>query len=331
MASSQQSKVQAIINQSMTNDANCLNGLLKSRLDSAIISAIDLFLNRKGDVFVVGTGTSGHLAKKLAASLTSISIPAHNLDATGAKHGDAGYLKDDSFVVFISKSGNTEELVEFFNLNASRIGTSISIVGECNSFLGKNSTHTISFGFFPESDPLGIVPTSSAVATMAVFNALVSGLMFVTGFKSEDFLRNHPKGSLGQRLSTRFSDVMHSSIDHPSVIDEFSTLLDGINAISAGRLGASFIVDSNHNLLGLFTDGDMRRYFQSNSPKDLHIRILDLASRDDLIVATPDSLVFPFIEEMESSKRVLVIPVVSNNRLVGMTHIHDVVSHAVGV
>ena len=331
MATSQQLKVQKIIKKSLTNDANCLNGLLKANLDSEIISAIDLFENHKGDIFIVGTGTSGHLAKKLAASLTSISIPAHNLDATGAKHGDSGYLKDDSLVVFVSKSGNTEELVEFFNLNKSRILTSISIVGECNSFLGKNSTQTISFGLFPESDPLGIVPTSSAIATMAVFNALVSGLMFVTEFKSEDFLKNHPKGSLGQRLSTRFSDVMHSSLDHPSVINESSTLLDGINAISAGRLGASFIVDSNHNLLGLFTDGDMRRFFQSNAPKDLQTRILDLASKDDLIVATPDSLVFPFIEKMESSKRVLVIPVVNNNRLVGMTHIHDVVSLSVGV
>ncbi len=324
-----QNVINAII-RSLALDADSLARLVDLNLSQDILLAIRLVEDRQGDIFVVGTGTSGHLAKKLAASLTSISVPTYFLDPTNTKHGDAGYLKHGSLVIFVSKSGNTEELVEFFKLNVGSISTTISIVGERNSFLGRKTTHTVSFGLFPESDPLGIIPSTSALTTMAIFNAIVAGLIVKLNFKNNDFLKNHPKGALGKRLSTRFSDVMQNSINHPSVINETSTLLDGINAISSGRLGACLIVDSEQHLLGVFTDGDLRRFFQSNSSYDLQQPILEVASTNSLVIATPDLLVLPFIEKMEHAKRVLVIPVVTDNRLVGITHIHDVITHTVG-
>jgi arabinose-5-phosphate isomerase len=318
-----------VIKLSLANDASCLSNLINDQLFEQISHAISLLENCDKQVFVLGTGTSGHLARKLAASLTSVSKPTYFLDPTSAKHGDAGYLDAKSLVIFVSKSGNTEELVEFFQLNEKSLGITISIVGDPHSFLGTNTSHTISFGIFPESDPLRIIPSSSAIATMAIFNAIVSGLVHKSNFTLDGFLRNHPKGSLGRKLSTRFVDVMHNALHHPSVIKASATLLDGISAISAGRLGACFIVNSEHHLLGIFTDGDLRRLLQVTETADLQVPILEFASTKNLLVAEQDMLVIPFIEEMEASKRVLVIPVVSDSKLVGVIHIHDVVSYAV--
>ena len=318
-----------VIKLSLSNDANCLSNLINDKLLEQISHAITLLENCNKQVFVLGTGTSGHLARKLAASLTSVSKPTYFLDPTSAKHGDAGYLDAKSIVIFVSKSGDTEELVEFFHLNEKTLGITIAIVGDPQSFLGTNTSHTISFGIFPESDPLRIIPSSSAIATMAIFNAIVSGLVHKSNFTLDGFLRNHPKGALGKKLSTRFVDVMHDARNHQSVIKESATLLDGINAVSAGRLGACFIVDSEHHLLGIFTDGDLRRLLQVNGTFDLQVPVLEFASTENLLIAEQDMLVIPFIEEMETSKRVLVVPVINNSKLVGVIHIHDVVSYAV--
>jgi arabinose-5-phosphate isomerase len=305
-----------VIKLSLSNDSNCLSNLINDKLLEQISHAITLLENCNKQIFVLGTGTSGHLARKLAASLTSVSKPTYFLDPTSAKHGDAGYLDAKSIVIFVSKSGNTEELVEFFHLNEKTLGITIAIVGDPDSFLGTNTSHTISFGIFPESDPLR-------------FNAIVSGLVHKSNFTLDGFLRNHPKGALGKKLSTQFVDVMHDARNHPSVLKESATLLDGINAISAGRLGACFIVNSEHHLLGIFTDGDLRRLLQMNGPLDLQVPVLEFASTENLLIAEQDMLVIPFIEEMETSKRVLVVPVVSDSKLVGVIHIHDVVSYAV--
>jgi arabinose-5-phosphate isomerase len=300
-------------------EAEALMGL-KSRLDVRFSQAVQMMLNVQGRVVVTGMGKSGHIGSKIAATLASTGTPAMFVHPGEASHGDLGMIKAIDVVLAISNSGESDELVSILPV-LKRLGVPlIAMTGGLTSALAQHADVVLDSSVSKEACPLNLAPTASTTAQLALGDALAVALLDARGFKAEDFARSHPGGSLGRRLLTHVSDVMRKDDQVPSVLPSasFSELMQ---EMSRKGLGASAIVNEAGHILGIFTDGDLRRLIE----KGLDLRLL---KAQDVMHANPrtvnlNALAVEAAELMEQFKITSVLVVNDANALCGALNTND--------
>ena len=293
---------------------------LKSRLDERFSQAVQMMLNVQGRVVVTGMGKSGHIGSKIAATLASTGTPAMFVHPGEASHGDLGMIKAVDVVLAISNSGESDELVSILPV-LKRLGVPlIAMTGGMNSALAQHADVVLDSSVSKEACPLNLAPTASTTAQLALGDALAVALLDARGFKAEDFARSHPGGSLGRRLLTHVSDVMRKDDQVPRVLTTagFSELMQ---EMSRKGLGASAIVNEAQQIMGIFTDGDLRRLIE----KGLDLRSL-LAQ--DVMHANPrtvkqNALAVEAAELMEQFKITSVLVVNDAGQLSGALNTND--------
>ena len=241
-------------------EAQALIGL-KSRLDHRFSQAVQMMLNVKGRVVVTGMGKSGHIGSKIAATLASTGTPAMFVHPGEASHGDLGMIKAVDIVLAISNSGESDELVSILPVLKRQGVPLIAMTGGMNSALAKHADVVLDSSVDKEACPLNLAPTASTTAQLALGDALAVALLDARGFKAEDFARSHPGGFLGRRLLTHVEDVMRKGDQVPHVLADAS-FTELMREMSQKGLGASAIVDEHLKILGVFTDGDLRRLIE---------------------------------------------------------------------
>ena len=300
-------------------EAQALMGL-KSRLDSRFAQAVQMMLNVKGRVVVTGMGKSGHIGSKIAATLASTGTPAMFVHPGEASHGDLGMIKAVDIVLAISNSGESDELVSILPVLKRQGVPLIAMTGGMNSALAKHADVVLDSSVDKEACPLNLAPTASTTAQLALGDALAVALLDARGFKAEDFARSHPGGSLGRRLLTHVEDVMRKGDQVPHVLPDAS-FTELMREMSRKGLGASAIVDEHHNILGVFTDGDLRRLIE----KGVDLRALHAK---DVMHAYPrtvlhDALAVEAAELMEQFQITSVLVVNESGALCGALNSND--------
>jgi arabinose-5-phosphate isomerase len=293
---------------------------LKKQLNDGFGHAVSMMLSVRGRVVVMGMGKSGHIGRKITATLASTGTPAMFVHPGEASHGDLGMIKPVDVVLAISNSGESEELTSILPV-LKRLGVPlIAITGGRTSTLARHAEITLDSSVEKEACPLNLAPTASTTAQLALGDALAVALLDARGFKAEDFARSHPGGSLGRRLLTHVSDVMRQNDDVPKVGPE-TPFTDLMREMSAKGLGASAIVDQAGQVLGIFTDGDLRRLVE---------RGIDLrtATAQDVMHPNPrtiraDALAVEAAGLMEQSRITSVLVVDAQGRLCGALNSND--------
>ena len=237
---------------------------LRNGLSPSFVQAVHAILKVTGRVVVMGMGKSGHVGRKITATLASTGTPAMFVHPAEASHGDLGMVKDTDLVIAISNSGESDELAAILPVLKRQGVPLVALTGGAQSTLAKHADIVLDTGVLKEACPLNLAPTASTTAQMAMGDALAVALLDARGFRAEDFARSHPGGSLGRRLLTHVSDVMRRDRDVPSVLPTAS-FSDLMREMSAKGLGASAIADANQNVMGIFTDGDLRRLIETGT------------------------------------------------------------------
>lgn len=237
---------------------------LRAGLSPTFVQAVRAILKVTGRVVVMGMGKSGHVGRKITATLASTGTPAMFVHPAEASHGDLGMVKDTDLVIAISNSGESDELAAILPVLKRQGVPLVALTGGAQSTLANHADIVLNTGVLKEACPLNLAPTASTTAQMAMGDALAVALLDARGFKAEDFARSHPGGALGRRLLTHVSDVMRSGDGVPSVLPT-ATFSDLMREMSAKGLGASAIVDVNKQVRGIFTDGDLRRLIETGT------------------------------------------------------------------
>jgi len=293
----------------------------KERVSKEFDKAVELILDIKGKVVVIGVGKSGHIGSKIAATLASTGTPSFFLHPSEAMHGDLGMIGKEDCVLAISYSGSSEELTNLLphikNFNIPIIGMSRSK----DSTLGKFSDAHIDISVKKEACPLGIAPTASTTLTLALGDALAVALMKLRGFKKEDFAKFHPAGALGKRLYLKAKHFLIRKEDLP-VVNLNTPLKDAIIPMSEGRLG-NIVVEDRGEVVGIFSDGDLRRAllkedFNFNAP------IKEYMTKEPFYIEDENILAVDALRLIES-KKIQLLLVLKDKKLVGAIHIHDLI------
>jgi arabinose-5-phosphate isomerase len=292
---------------------------LVDRLDGAFEQAVTLLLDCRGRVIVTGIGKSGIICQKIAATFASTATPAFFLHPAEAIHGDLGVLQADDVIVALSYSGETDELLRLLE-TIKRLGARlIAITGDCQSTLGKAADVTLDCRVSEEACPLNLVPTASTTAALALGDALAMTLLVAKGFKQEDFASLHPGGKLGKRLM-RVDQLMHDGEQTP-VVRMDTSMPDVIYEMSRKGLGMSCVVDDAHHLLGIITDGDLRRHM-ANGTNILNHRASEVMTRRPVTVS-PQTLAPEALHVLEQRKITSIVVVDATNVVQGVVHLHD--------
>ncbi|MDQ3746192.1 MAG: KpsF/GutQ family sugar-phosphate isomerase [Acidobacteriota bacterium] len=288
--------------------------------------AVGLLASCRGKVVAVGVGKSGHIAQKVAATLTSTSTPAVFLHPSDALHGGIGLVNGDDIMLVFSNSGETAEVLELLPYLQHRRAPVIAIVGNLSSSLARRADVVLDASVEQEACPLNLAPTTSTTVALAIGDALAMTLMGVKGLTPEDFALNHPGGRIGKRLTLRVSDLMHGGEENPTV-NASATLIEAVRAISRGGLGAVNVVDASGRLEGVITDGDVRRALQRVELEDLAGLTCEGLMTRRPVVAAPDMLAHAALQLMENRpSQIAVLPVVEpDGRCVGLLRLHDIV------
>lgn len=265
--------------QCLKDEAQAILDLIP-RIGMEFEKAVNLIKDCKGKVIVTGVGKSGHVGSKIAATLASTGTPSFYLNPLDAYHGDLGMIATGDVVMAISYSGNTDELLRFIPLIIERDIPIIGISGNPDSLLGKYSTCHLNTAVSHEADPLNLAPTSSTTAAMAIGDALACALVKVRQFKDADFARFHPGGSLGKKLLGRVSDLMDTYGLDTWTVSPKDMLSDVIIRISEGKKGLVVAIDEDDQVVGIITDGDVRRAMQKHREAFFHLSVEDIMSRN---------------------------------------------------
>jgi arabinose-5-phosphate isomerase len=293
---------------------------LKARLDERFVKAVNMVLGVQGRVVVTGMGKSGHIGRKIAATLASTGTPAMFVHPGEASHGDLGMIQLIDVVLALSNSGESDELVAILPVLKRQGVPLIAMTGGLNSSLAQHADVVLDCSVDKEACPLNLAPTASTTAQLAMGDALAVALLDARGFKPEDFARSHPGGSLGRRLLTHVSDVMRKGDALPRVGPEAS-FTDLMREMSHKGLGASSVVDAQDKVLGIFTDGDLRRLIEKGA--DLR----SLKARD-VMHAHPrtirvEALAVEAVEMMEQFRITSILVVDEAGRLCGAINTND--------
>ncbi|MEW5758583.1 MAG: KpsF/GutQ family sugar-phosphate isomerase [Candidatus Omnitrophota bacterium] len=293
---------------------------LISHVNNSFIKALDLIYNCQGRVVVTGVGKGGIIGQKFSATLSSTGTASLWLHSAEAIHGDLGRIKKEDIVIFFSYSGSTEEITKLVPL-VKKIGSKIvSFTGNIKSNLAKYSDIVLNVKVNKEACPWDIVPTSSTTAMLAMSDALAVCLIEKRGFKKEDFAFLHPGGMLGKKLLLKVEDIMRKDEANP-IIDENSLVKDALIAITKARAGAATIINKKRELLGIFTDGDLRRHFDSNV--DISCKKIKKVMTKNPITINKEKLAAEALSILRD-KKIDEIPVVDkNNHPVGMLDVQD--------
>jgi len=240
---------------------------LASRIDEQFFTACKLILDCTGRVIVMGVGKSGHIANKIAATLASTGTPAHFVHPAEASHGDIGMVTNRDVVIAISNSGATVEIETILPILKRKGVALIALTGKPTSLLAREADASLDASVEKEACPLGLAPTTSTTAALVMGDALAMALLEARGFTAEDFAFSHPGGNLGRRLLLKVGDVMHKGDDIPRVA-ETTSVKESLLEMSAKKLGMTTVSSSAGKVIGVFTDGDLRRFLDSGQPLD---------------------------------------------------------------
>ncbi|MAK55381.1 MAG: D-arabinose 5-phosphate isomerase [Pusillimonas sp.] len=296
---------------------------LKNRLDASFHQAVNLILGCHGRVVVTGIGKSGHIGRKIAATLASTGSPAFFMHGVEAIHGDLGMLTPEDVVIAISYSGTAEELITVLSV-CKRMGIPIiAITGNPQSELAGSSQVHLNVHVDQEACPLNLAPTASTTATMALGDALAVACLEARGFGAEDFARSHPGGALGRRLLTHVHDVMRQGPALPVVKAE-TAMPQALEEMSRKGMGMTIVVNDANEPVGIFTDGDLRRLI-SKVGDVRQLNVSDGMSLEPRSV-TADALAVEAASLMESNKLSQVVVVNKQGKLIGALHMHDLMA-----
>ncbi|NPA53302.1 MAG: KpsF/GutQ family sugar-phosphate isomerase [Aquificae bacterium] len=304
-------------------EREALSDLILS-LDENFNKAVETILSTKGKIVVTGMGKSGLIGKKIAATLASTGTPSFFLHPAEAIHGDLGMISKEDLVLAISNSGETPELLAIIPTIKRWGNTVIGITNNPSSTLARESDIHLFLNVKREACPLNLAPTSSSTATLALGDALAIALLEMRGFTAEDFARFHPGGSLGKKLM-RVREIMHKGEELPIVYPE-TPLKETVIIMSEKGFGAAFVVDKDKNLIGIITDGDLRRFIKKGGS-------IDKGKTSEGMTHDPkqirkDMLVIEALEIMEKHN-ITVLPVIENKKPIGLVHLHDILKSGV--
>jgi len=299
---------------------------LKSRIDDNFVAAARLLLQCRGRIIVSGVGKSGHIGSKIAATLSSTGSPAFFVHPAEASHGDLGMMRAEDVFLAISYSGQSDELKTILPVLKRQDIDLISLTGKEDSPLAQAATIHLNIEVEKEACPLGLAPTASTSATLAMGDALAIALLSARGFTANDFALSHPGGTLGRKLLLKVNDVMAAGKSMPLVSPD-TILAEALIEVSEKKLGLAVVTDNNGRLLGIFTDGDLRRALDHVS--DVRsARIGDVMTRGGLTIE-PDALAASAVSLMQEHK-ISVLPVVDQrNKICGVLHMHMLLSAGV--
>lgn len=293
---------------------------LAATLDAHFERAIRLILESTGRVVVSGMGKSGHIARKIASTLASTGTPAFFVHPAEASHGDLGMVTRDDVLVALSNSGESAELLAIVPLIKRQGAKLIAMTGNLESTLARESDVRLYAGARMEACPLNLAPTASTTAALALGDALAVALMEAKGFTRDQFARSHPGGSLGRRLLTHVRDVMRSGKDAPAVHAN-ATLMEAVREVSRGRLGMTAVVDDARQVIGIFTDGDIRRTLEKGQDFQ-RTPIAEVMTRNPQAIG-PERLAAEAVEIMERHRISQMLVVDERGRLLGALNMHD--------
>lgn len=291
---------------------------MENNLDDTLGQALDVLQHTKGRVIVTGMGKSGHIGSKIAATMASTGTPAFFLHPSEASHGDLGMVTKDDSVIAISNSGESKELLDILTYCRRFSIPLIAITKNPESSLGKNSDIILRLPSNPEACPLGLAPMSSTTATLVMGDILAAALMVRNGFTEDDFKLRHPGGKLGSILR-HVSDIMHTGDEMP-LIGEEAIMQDALMTMSAKMLGCVGILDKNGDLIGMITDGDLRRWMSPNLITEKVSKVMTKNPR----TITKDILIAEAVNIMNNTgKGITNVFVVDGKKPIGIVHIHD--------
>ena len=293
---------------------------VKERLHEAFVSACELLHSCKGRVVVSGMGKSGHIGNKIAATLASTGTPAFFLHPGEAGHGDIGMITAGDVLLALSNSGETNELLTILPV-VKRLGVPIiAMTGRANSTLGRAAAVVLDVSVPEEACPHNLAPTASTTATLAMGDALAVAILEARGFTQDDFARSHPGGSLGRRLILRIQDVMRTGEQLPFVKPD-TALRDGLLEMSRKGLGLTAVVDDDMHVLGIFTDGDLRRTLDRDA--DLRSRAMSEVMTPNPRTIKAELLAAEAVHLMETARITQLLVVDDQNVLIGALNVHD--------
>ena len=292
--------------------------ILKKNLDHTLSDALDILQNTKGRVIVTGMGKSGHIGRKIAATFASTGTVSFFVHPGEASHGDLGMISDDDVIIAISYSGESKELSDILMYAKRRNIPLIAITRNPQSALGKNSTLVLKLPDNGEACPLGLAPTSSTTATLVLGDVLAVDLMERRGFSAADFRLRHPGGKLGAILC-RVADIMHKDDEMP-LVNENANMQEALLVMTEKMLGCVGIVDKDNQLIGIITDGDLRRWM---SPDLITANVTKVMTRNPKVISS-DALIVDAVNIMNNTGRGITnLFVTDNGKPIGVIHIHD--------
>jgi arabinose-5-phosphate isomerase len=307
-------------------EAEAVAGLAK-RIDEQFVKAVETMYHCKGRVVVTGMGKSGLIARKIVATLSSTGTPSIFLHPSDAVHGDLGMVRKDDVVICLSKSGDTAEVLQLLPI-FKQIGVPIvAMVGNKNSQLARIADIVLDVSVKEEACPHNLTPTTSTTATLAMGDALAIALLEKRNFTAEDFAKFHPGGNLGKRLLLKVEEIMVHDEAVPKVKQDVP-LRDAILEITSKRLGATCVVDEKGKLVGIITDGDLRRLLQKTADVTNYTAAMVMSNNPKTI--TKNVLAVVALEEMEAFNITQLIVVDNEHKPIGMVHIHDLVKAGLG-
>jgi arabinose-5-phosphate isomerase len=300
-------------------EAKAISDLI-ARLDGSFAEAVHLILERRGRVVVSGIGKSGHIARKIASTFASTGTPAFFVHPAEASHGDLGMVLREDVFIALSNSGESAEVLAIVPLLKRQGAKLIAFTGNPQSTLAREADVHLYASAEKEACPLNLAPTASTTAALALGDALAVALMHAKGFTRDEFALSHPGGALGRKLLTHVRDVMRTGADAPSIGPE-ATLMDALLEMSRGGMGMTAILDDTRRVIGIFTDGDLRRTLERGADvRTTPIRSI-MATSPRMIA--PERLAAEAVEIMERNKVNQILVVDTEKRLIGALNMHD--------
>lgn len=310
----------------LKTEAEAVHALIK-KLNSNFERAVDIVFKSRGRVVVSGMGKSGLVGKKIAATLASTGTPAFFLHPAEASHGDLGMVTERDVIIAISNSGETEELVGLIPF-LKRFGIKlISMTGNPSSVLAKASDVILDISVKEEACPMGIVPTASTIATMAMGDALAVALLDKRGLNEKDFAFFHPRGSLGKKLLITVKDLMHTGDRLPVVLID-TPMSKAVIEISSKRLGHAVVLDKKGRIAGVITDGDVRRGLEKRGKKVFELRTEEIMTRNPKTISE-EELAAKALSIMENYSITALIVPDEKGRPIGIIHLHDILRQGI--
>ncbi|MFT5140196.1 MAG: arabinose-5-phosphate isomerase [Lysobacterales bacterium] len=299
---------------------------LQDRIDDSFVAACKAMLECRGRVVLLGVGKSGHIGGKIAATLASTGTPAFFVHPVEASHGDLGMITKDDVVILLSNSGETDEVKRLLPL-LKRLGVVIiAMTGNPKSTLANHADINLDVSIEKEACPLGLAPTSSTTAALVMGDALAVSLLETRGFTRDDFALSHPAGALGRKLFLHILDVMHCGDEMPRV-SPTASVSEAIVEMTGKRLGLSAVVDDNNRVLGVFTDGDLRRALDNNL--DPHSTRVETVMTHGPKTIRPDALAAEAVQLMQVHKIQALLVVGDSGELEGVLNFHDLLGAGV--